>query len=71
MDGLPAPAVSCDMPPRKKSVRRKKAAPASVGLTPAETRQADDTDIDRLAEQVDADGGAVVGRYREPVGGTP
>ncbi len=59
------------MPPRKKAVRRKKAAPASIGLTVAETRQTGGPEIDRLAEQIEADGGAVVGRYREPVGGTP
>src|SRR5437867_2649547 len=59
------------MPPRKKATRRKKAAPASVGLTPAETRHASGTELDRLAEQVDADGGAVVGRYSDPFGGMP
>src|SRR5215471_3439989 len=59
------------MPPRKKPVRRKKAAPASVGLTAEETRLTGSPDIDRLAEQIEADGGAVVGRYRDPFGGTP
>jgi ParB family chromosome partitioning protein len=59
------------MPPRKKAVRRKKAAPASVGLTTAETRATGGADIDRLAAQVEADGGAVVGRYSDPFGGTP
>jgi ParB family chromosome partitioning protein len=59
------------MPPRKKATRRKKATPASVGLTPAETRNAAGTELDRLAEQVDADGGAVLGRYSDPFGGTP
>jgi ParB family chromosome partitioning protein len=59
------------MPPRKKAVRRKKAAPASVGLTAAQTRTADNPELDRLAEQVDADGGAVIGRYSDPFGGTP
>ena len=58
------------MPPRRKAVR-KKATPASVGLTAAETRQAGGPDIDRLAEQIEADGGAVVGRYSDPFGGTP
>ena len=37
------------MPPRKKPVRRKKAAPASVGLSPAETRQVTSREIDALA----------------------
>src|SRR4051812_48475844 len=59
------------MPPRKKAVRRKKATPASVGLTTAETRATGGAEIDRLAAQVEADGGAVIGRYREPFGGTP
>jgi ParB family transcriptional regulator, chromosome partitioning protein len=59
------------MPPRKKATRRKKTAPASVGLTAAETSQAAGTELDRLAEQVQADGGSVVGRYSDPVGGTP
>ena len=59
------------MPPRKKAVRRKKTAPASVGLTAAETRSAASPEIDRLAQQVEADGGAVIGRYSDPFGGTP
>jgi ParB family chromosome partitioning protein len=59
------------MPPRKKAVRRKKAAPASVGLTAAETRNVASPELDRLAGQVDADGGTVVGRYNDPFGGTP
>jgi ParB family chromosome partitioning protein len=59
------------MPPRKKPVRRKKVAPASVGLTTAEIRESGGSDLDRLAADVEADGGAVVGRYRDPFGGTP
>jgi ParB family chromosome partitioning protein len=59
------------MPPRKKAVRRKKAAPASVGLTAAETRNVASPELDRLAAQVEADGGAVVGRYNDPFGGLP
>jgi ParB family chromosome partitioning protein len=58
------------MPPRKKPVRRRKIAPASVGLSPAETREAGGPELDRLANQVEADG-AVVGRYSDPFGGTP
>jgi ParB family chromosome partitioning protein len=57
------------MPPRKKAVRRKKAALASVGLTAAETRDAGGADRDRLAAQVEADGGAVLGAYNDPFGG--
>ncbi len=59
------------MPPRKKGARRKKAAPASVGLTAAETRAVASPELDRLAAQVDEDGGAVLGRYNDPFGGTP
>jgi ParB family chromosome partitioning protein len=59
------------MPPRKKPVRRKKVAPASVGLTTAEIRETGGADLDRLAADVEADGGVVVGRYRDPFGGTP
>jgi ParB family transcriptional regulator, chromosome partitioning protein len=59
------------MPPRKKPVRRKKIAPASVGLSAPETATVPGAEIDRLARQVEEDGGAVVGRYRDPFGGTP
>ena len=59
------------MPPRKKAVRRKKAAPASVGLTAAETKRAADADLAALASQVEADGGAVVGSFNDPFGGKP
>jgi len=59
------------MPPRKKPVRRKKVAPASVGLTSAETRNATGAEVDRLAAQVEEDGGAVLGRYNDPFGGKP
>jgi ParB family chromosome partitioning protein len=59
------------MPPRKKAVRRKKVAPASVGLTAADTRSVASPELDRLAAHVEADGGAVVGRYNDPFGGRP
>jgi ParB family transcriptional regulator, chromosome partitioning protein len=59
------------MPPRKKTVRRKKISPASVGLSAKETQTADASELDRLATQVESDGGAVIGRYRDPFGGTP
>src|SRR5439155_27043202 len=41
------------------------------GLTPAETGAAPGPDLDRLAAQVERDGGVVLGRYRDPFGGTP
>ena len=59
------------MPPRKKPVRRKKIAPASVGLTPAETRSAAGAELDRVAQQIERDEGAVLARYSDPFGGTP
>jgi ParB family chromosome partitioning protein len=59
------------MPPRKKPVRRKKSAPGSVGLSAAETRQVADATVESLASQVEVDGGAVLGRYRDPFGAEP
>ena len=59
------------MPPRKKPVRRKKVAPASVGLTAAQTKNASGAEVDRLASQIEDDGGAVLGRYNDPFGGKP
>lgn len=59
------------MPLPRKLVRRKKVAPASVGLTSAETSTVTSADLDRLAEQVEADHGFVLARYRDPFGGTP
>jgi ParB family chromosome partitioning protein len=58
------------VPPRKKPVRRKKAAPASVGLTPAETAERHGA-ADALAADVERDGGAVLAVYRDPFGGQP
>src|SRR5512132_40610 len=51
--------------------RRKKAAPRSIGLTVAETRETGDAAARRLAGEVESDGGAVLASYREPFGGTP
>jgi ParB family chromosome partitioning protein len=59
------------MPPRKKAVRRKKVAPGSVGLGAAETVIVDDQDLESLARQVEKDGGAIIGRYKDPFGGLP
>ena len=56
---------------KKKVTRRKKVAASSVGLTASETRTADAADLDALAARVEDDGGAVLGRYRDPFGGTP
>ncbi len=59
------------MPTRKKPVRRKKAAPASVGLTPAEIKDVAAEGIRELSAQVERDGGAVLGAYNDPFGGKP
>jgi ParB family transcriptional regulator, chromosome partitioning protein len=56
------------MAKRKKAVRRKKQAAASIGLSPAET-QTNAGGSDELATLVEGDGGAVLGKYRDPFGG--
>lgn len=57
---------------KKKTVRRRKRiAPRSVGLTAPETADVHDAALRTLARQVADDGGAVLGSYREPFGGTP
>jgi ParB family chromosome partitioning protein len=59
------------MSPRKKPVRRKKAAPSSKGLTPEATKDAASPELDRLAAAVEGDGGAVLGGDSDPFGGNP
>ena len=59
------------MAPKKKAVRRRKAAPSSVGLTTAEVKAVSSPELDRLAAAVESDGGAVLARYNDPFGGTP
>jgi ParB family chromosome partitioning protein len=57
---------------KKKTVRRRrKTAPASVGLAPADTTLVQDRAVAVLADEVQADGGVVLATYREPFGGTP
>src|SRR5688500_6054233 len=57
---------------KKQATRRKKAAAKSVGLTPAEVRTVGDArEVRELIARVDEDGGAVLGTYRDPFGGTP
>ena len=54
----------------KRKARRQKAAPASRGLSPREVRGANPpAAIEQLAAEVEADGAAVIGAYREPLGG--
>jgi ParB family chromosome partitioning protein len=42
-----------------------------MGLSAAETVGANDGSLDTLARQVESDGGAVLGRYRDPFGAQP
>ena len=56
---------------KKKPVRRKKVAAATVGLSAAETGNVTGGALDALEEQVAGDGGTVLGRYNEPFGGHP
>jgi ParB family chromosome partitioning protein len=56
------------MAKKKKAVRRKKQAAASIGLSAAETH-ASTAAADALAPLVERDGGAVLGAYRDPFGG--
>jgi len=54
---------------KKKVVRRrKKAQPASVGLSAGETKTTIAGDLQALAGEVEKDGGAVLGAYRDPFG---
>ena len=56
------------MPPKKRT-RRKKAAPESLGLSPIDTRTSMSGKLKSLADEVEGDGGAVIGSYKEPFGG--
>jgi ParB family chromosome partitioning protein len=58
------------MAKKKKAVRRKKQAAASIGLTPSEVRTGAGA-ADGLASFVERDGGAVLGTYSDPFGGKP
>jgi ParB family chromosome partitioning protein len=58
------------MAKKKRAARRKKAAPASVGLSTAQVRTVDDRRVQDLSSQVAEDGGALLGSYNDPFGGT-
>ena len=58
------------MAAKKSSRRRKAVEPRSRGLTPAQAAGAPPpAALQRLAAEVESDGGAVVGTYRDPLGG--
>ena len=56
---------------KKRAPRRKKAAAGSIGLSVTETRSADAKILGDLPDAVENDGGAVLGTYSDPFGGTP
>jgi ParB family chromosome partitioning protein len=56
------------MPRKKKIIRRKKAAPGSKGLAPKETTAPAGLAAQELAAAVEADGGAVIGHFKDPFG---
>ena len=53
---------------KKKIVRRKRAAPGSRGLSPRETAAPAGAAAQELAAAVEADGGAVIGHFKDPFG---
>jgi len=58
------------MPPKKTVTRRKKAAKESRGLTARELlEESPPAAVRKLADAIVADGGVIVGTYREPLGG--
>jgi ParB family chromosome partitioning protein len=56
---------------KKRAARRKKAAAGSIGLSVAETRAVEVKALDGLPDAIEGDGGAVLGTYSDPFGGTP
>ncbi|HZE98869.1 MAG TPA: ParB N-terminal domain-containing protein [Planctomycetota bacterium] len=54
--------------PKKPRASKKKTAPGSRGLSPAECR---DASLPELASKIEASGGAVLATYKEPLGGQP
>ena len=56
---------------RKPSTRRKKAAASSLGLAAPDTANVDARDLETLSGAIAEAGGAVLARYRDPVGGKP
>jgi ParB family chromosome partitioning protein len=58
------------MAKKKKAVRRKKAAAGSVGLSTTQVAAMEDPKARALVSEVEGDGGAVLGSYSDPFGGT-
>jgi ParB family chromosome partitioning protein len=59
------------MAKRKPARRRKRVGAQSIGLAPADTADIQGAGVRELADRIKQDGGAVLGSYREPFGGTP
>jgi ParB family chromosome partitioning protein len=58
------------MAKKKRAARRKKTEPQSVGLSTRQVVDVDGNELSALSTSVEADGGAVLGSYRDPFGGT-
>src|SRR5688572_22616018 len=58
------------MAKKRKATRRKKAGPGSIGLTTEQVCAVTDPNARELTAQVEADGGALLGGYSDPFGGT-
>ncbi len=56
---------------KKAGASAEKGGAGSIGLTVAETRDVDSGSVRDLTAAVEDDGGAVLGSYRDPFGGTP
>jgi ParB family chromosome partitioning protein len=59
------------MPARKPSTRRRKVPASSKGLVATDTANVQDADLTTLTAAIDRDGGTVLTRYRDPIGGRP
>jgi ParB family chromosome partitioning protein len=57
------------MAPKKKAPRRRKKKPEPIGLEAAALAGEAPPDVAALAEAVRADGGSILGTYRDPLGG--
>lgn len=55
---------------KRKATRRKKAAPGTTGLTAGQVAAVSDPRVSDLTKELEADGGAVLGSYSDPFGGT-
>src|SRR5215204_6120209 len=58
------------MAKKRTATRRKKAGPGSIGLTTQQVCVVSDPNARELTAQVEADGGALLGGYSDPFGGT-